>query len=460
MAINNNDAELIAKVLATPSGYASTKLGITLHPTHKKVLDALFAGDKSKVICRFGNGTGKTSTIITSAVLYAIDIRNAMVVSTAGAYRQVVGQLVPNLKSFSNLYPKWTFNESSIVIDNVQRYVGFSTQDQGTFQGWHAKEGRPLLMIVDEAAAVSDEIYKAIDRCQPTWLLIAGSPLDPQGVFYDIETNENVAKHFQHFKLTQFECPWIKPEDIKMLEEKWGINHPLVLSSVYADFASESENSIISFSNVERCIKSPPELDMESNFRSVFVDVAAGGDQNVIALCHRNKISVVKKWRNKDTMAAAGEILIELQRLKGSIGLSDHDVTIDADGLGIGIANRLQELGWRNINLFHGNAAPSSEDYLNMIAEVWISGCKKIEDQKVIIPNDTDLRCQLIARQMKRHSNGKLKLESKEDMKERGVSSPDVADAVLGCMYSFTKGTVTFAKAARGDRSAGLFAYT
>ena len=463
MPLTDSDRELIVKSLAIPSGYATIRLRIDLQPTHKQVLDTLFAKDKSKVVFRAGNGTGKTSTVISSAVLYAIEVKNAMVVSTAGTYRQVVCQLVPNLKSYSHLFPKWTFNESSIVVDGIQRYVGFSTSDQGMFQGWHAKDGRPLLMIVDEAAAVDDEIFKAIDRCQPSWLLVAGSPLDPQGVFYEIETNENMSKFFQHFKLTQFDCPWIKKEDIEMLEAKWGKGHPLVLSSVYADFASESENSIISFRAVENCIKNPPTVDEHEDFyncRNVFIDVAAGSDQNVIALFHKGRVSIVKKWRNKDTMSAAGEILVELQRLKGSIGLTDTDVSIDADGLGIGIANRLQELGWKNINLFHGNSPPKSEDYLNCIAEVWIQGCKKIEDCKVIIPNDPDLKGQLIARQMKRHSNGKLKLESKEDMRDRGVPSPDVADAVLGSMYEISKGIVTFAKAARGNRQSGLFAYT
>ncbi len=469
--MTKEEKELVAKCLSVPSGYASVKLGITLHPTQKQVLDAIFSKDKSKVSFRAGNGTGKTSVVITAAILYALDIKNAQIVSTAAVYRQITHQLIPSLKAYSHMYPKWIFLDSAISIGGINKYVGFSTLEQGTFQGYHSKPDQPLLMIVDEAAAVNDEIYKAIDRCQPTWLLVTGSPLDPQGMFYEIETKGDIYKQFYHFKLTQPECSWIKPSEIKLLEEKWGKAHPLILSSVYAEFAKESENSIITFSAIENCINHPPVIEVYDDLydtRQVFLDVAAGGDLNVIALFHKGKVSIVKKWRNTDTMAAAGEILVELQKLKQSIGLNDNEVIIDADGLGIGIANRLQEMSWKNIHLFHGNASPTNEEYLNAIAEVWIEGCKNIEDCKIVIPNDEDLKGQLISRQMKRHSNGKMKLESKEDMKKRGISSPDVADAVLGCIYKgYSKGLVTFIKPVRNigmnyDSSygRGMFAYT
>ena len=72
---------------------------------------------------------------------------------------QVVDQLVPALKRMSHLFPDWGFNESDINIRGQRRYVGFSTRDEGFAQGFHKDTDRPLLAIIDEAAAVRDVIF-------------------------------------------------------------------------------------------------------------------------------------------------------------------------------------------------------------------------------------------------------------------------------------------------------------
>ena len=437
------DSEII-DVLSTCSGYARYRLGMEVSDRQAAVMDSLFMDRRA--VLRAGNAVGKTSCILVAITLYAIEILNAQVVGTSATYRQITSQFMPAARRYAHLFPSWEFQENTINIGGDKRFIGFSTVEESTWQGYHEYPGRPLLIWVDEAAGIKESIFRAIDRCHPTYYLMCGSPLGPEGEFYNVETKPEQTKYFKHFKITAFDCPWIKKEDIKMLIDKWGNEHPLVQSSVYAEFSKNSEFAIIQLGALENCIKYPPVLNELSSHRRVFIDVAAGGDADVIALCHKNKVSIIKRWHNRDTMSAAGEILIELQKLKKNIGLIDREVSIDADGLGIGIANRLQELGWTGINLFHGNAAPQDEKYANLIAEVWISGCKQIEDRQVIIPDDTDLRYQLLSRQQKITSTGKLKLESKQDMKDRGISSPDSADAVMGCMYAFGGGCLTFAQ--------------
>ena len=97
----------------------------------------------------------------------------------------------------------------------------------------------------------------AIDRCNPTYLLIIGSPLGPEGVFYSIECDPRMHSSFVHFKLTKFDCLqengwWLNRKDIDDLVNRWGKEHPLILSSVYAEFATNIEGGIISLSDIER----------------------------------------------------------------------------------------------------------------------------------------------------------------------------------------------------------------
>lgn len=462
--ISDDDRELLARTLSVPSGYATVKLGMSLHPTQKAVLDSLFIDRKVSFLA--ANSTGKTSCVMVAAILYALEVLNAQVVSTSATFRQVTSQLIPNLKRYQHLYPNWEFNDNTIVINGIKRYIGFSAGDQGesAFQGYHEYPGQPLLIIIDESAGIDDSIFRAVDRCKPTYLLVTGSPLDPCGIFYDIETNANFYNHFKHFKLTQYDCLkengwWLERKDIDDMISKWGKDHPLVKSSIFAEFASESEHSIISLASIERCINNPPTIDEYNEFynvRRLFGDLAAGGDSNVLCLFHKGRVSIVKRWKNRDTMSCAGEILVELQKLKQRIGLEASECSFDSDGLGIGICHRLQELGWKNINLFHGNSPAKSDDFLNSVSEMWIQGCKLIEDCRIIIPNDADLRGELLSRQSKRHSNGKLKLQPKEDMKK----SPDTADAVLGSLYEIGGGLVKYIKPVRINNNSGLFTYT
>ena len=98
------------------------------------------------------------------------------------------------------------------------------------------------------------------------------------------------------------------------------------------------------------------------------------------------------------------------------------------------ICDQLAAMGWR-INRVNNGAAPRySEHYANLAAEMWFEGAKQIARREIILPDDDPLRAQLLDRKRVPHVQGKLAVESKSDMKKRGVDSPDRADAVFGAM--------------------------
>lgn len=432
------DLDAIAQAISKPSGYATVKLSMDLHPKQREIIDAVF--EKRKVIFRAANGTGKTSVILVATILYALEVLNAQVISTSATYRQVTSQLIPCLRKYRELFPKWEFLDNAISIDNVKKYIGFSADSEATFQGYHEYPGQPLFIIVDEAAGVGDPIFRAIDRCRPTYYLITGSPLSPEGEFYNLETRPELYNFFTHFKMIQEECPWIKREDIEEMVTKWGKDHPLVLSSVFAEFSNEAENAILSLTSLNKCITQPP-AELSGN-RQVALDFAAGGDENVIAYSCGNKVSLIKCWREKDTMTAAAQFVQELEKLKEQVHLRPSEVWGDASGLGLPICHRLAELGWP-VRLFYGQAKPSDENYRNLIAECWLEGAKRIVNCSIILPNDQELKAQLLSRKQRLNSSGKMELESKDDMKDRGVPSPDRADAIMMAIGRMAAGEVT-----------------
>jgi hypothetical protein len=107
---------------------------------------------------------------------------------------------MPALKAHQGKFPDWRFLETEISIGGISRYVGFSTRDEGFAQGFHKRPGMPLVAAVDEAAAVAHAVFNGVEeRCNPDYLLISGSPLDPAGDFYDIETKTRSPVHASSF---------------------------------------------------------------------------------------------------------------------------------------------------------------------------------------------------------------------------------------------------------------------
>lgn len=434
----------MARQISKPSGYAQHRLGFQLHPVQAAVLDAIFK-IKSRVVFRCGNEVGKTQVVLCSAILFAIEILEAQVVSTASVSRQVFEQLIPALKRHSFKYDRatWQFQDRAIKRWDKKRnvwfdaYVGFAAEDEHGFQGFHGNPDRPLFIALDEAQGIKRDIANAAeDRCNPDHFLVCGSPGDPQGFFYDCETKS--APHYTHFKLPRMECVkskggWVDDADIARMIEKHGRENPFIQSTVFAEFSENVENSLITLSEYDRCMNNPPP-HISHQDRHGFCDFAAGRDKNVYARRVGNRVDIRKRWVDRNTMSAVGEFVTMFNEDKKQVGLEAFEISGDADGLGLPMVQRIQEVGWE-INEFHGGKPPRfDENYKNQVAEVWGEGCAKIKRCEIILPDSQDLKAQILGRKSKRNSTGKLELESKEDMKKRGLDSPDEADAVLGCM--------------------------
>ena len=68
--------------------------------------------------------------------------------------------------------------------------------------------------------------------------------------------------------------------------------------------------------------------------------------------------------------------------------------------------------------------------YVNLRAELWFATKAWLEQRGCKLPKDEDLMAELAGPRFKFSSSGKMQVESKQDMKKRGIRSPDLADAV------------------------------
>lgn len=103
---------------------------------------------------------------------------------------------------------------------------------------------------------------------------------------------------------------------------------------------------------------------------------------------------------------------------------------VDKGGIGAGIVDRLRELGIPHIPVNFGEAATETELYENKRAECWWRMKEWVEDHPNRLPNDAALIADLIGPQPQVTSKSKRLLESKKDMRKRGIRSPDGGDAL------------------------------
>jgi hypothetical protein len=141
-------------------------------------------------------------------------------------------------------------------------------------------------------------------------------------------------------------------------------------------------------------------------------------------------------------MHSVGKFLSYFRRL----GLQGYDIGGD-EGYGHQLMDRMQEQGFYLKRFNNGSPAKRSEIFANLSAEWWSTAGQLIERRAVILPNDEKLVAQLTSRRKMYDSRGRERLESKADLRSRGVESPDRADAIIGAIILAQGRQVNWAEA-------------
>jgi phage terminase large subunit len=415
-------------VLATPIGFAAQVLKKNdLYWWQDDALTPFEEADKQrvKVSVVTPNGSGKSSVLIPTLVYWWLTAhKNGVVVITSKDSKQLDNQIWPALLRHRGSFPQWRFIEREIHNGDGGFCIGFTTDEPGRAEGWHKLDDieGPLLIIVDEAKSVQEKIFEAIDRCTFNGLLYVSSPGLDSGTFYDSQTKPHHG--FTRIKVGLTDCPHIPKERINDIIGKYGIDHPFTRSTLFGEFMSADAENIFVFqrSIVRSVIESPPNY--EPGGKVAAMDFAAGRNENV--LCHKqgNKVLPLFCWKDPNTMAAVGQFIIELNKRN----FVPSEVYGDAGGMGKPFCDRFEEMNWPINRVNNDEPARDSRRYVNRAAEMWFETASLVMQRKIIIPDDDVLVAQLCTRKIKPDSSGRLGLETKKEMKKRGIDSPDRAD--------------------------------
>jgi hypothetical protein len=403
------------------------------------------------VSIRSGQGVGKTAVESILIIWFLCCRPNPKVICTAPTRQQLYDVLWAEVakwleSSIVKNILKWT-KTKVYMIGHEERW--FATAKTATkpenMQGFHEDH---MLFIVDEASGVDDRIMEAISGTlsgEDNKLAMFGNPTRTSGYFFDSHNRDRAS--FRTRRVSSLDSPRTSRENINMLKQKYGEGSDVWRVRVEGEFPRGESDSFIALEAAEFA-KNDVRLDPVGYKLYVGVDVARFGDDETSIYSRIGGKVIKSKFHHKqDTMVTAGWVLriIDDSR-ENHPDITEVEIRIDDDGVGGGVTDRLNEvnnernLGYTIIPVHNGSSA-DDEYYGNRGSELW--GCVKdlLEENMtnyilgqpgvLELPDDEKLVAQLTTRKWRMGSNGRIYLERKEEMKKRGLQSPDRADAFV-----------------------------
>jgi len=250
-----------------------------------------------------------------------------------------------------------------------------------------------------------------------------GNPTRNSGRFF-----ENMKGKFKHRYSRRFIDSRTAAITNKELFKQWiddfGIDSDFVKVRILGEFPSQGEMQFIPMDWVSACVNQETTVT-PADALVMGVDVARfGSDESVIYFRQGRDAESqgIHRYRGIDTMALAGEIA-RLNQEK-----NPDTIFIDGGGVGGGVVDRCRQLAMEVVEVNFG-AKATQHGYANMRAQMWGNLKDAIRDG-IRLPDDEDLRQDLTGVEYGYNIRNDIQLETKKDMKKRGLNSPDLADAL------------------------------
>lgn len=302
----------------------------------------------------------------------------------------------------------------------------WSKERSEAFAGLHEKD---VLVLFDEASAIDNVIWEVAEGAMTErgalWLAL-GNPTRNTGRF-----RECWGKFRNYWRTKQIDSRTAKrtnKAEIEQYREIYGEDSDFFRVRVRGMWPRASSMQFIAGDVVDEAMGRDPACHL---FEPLImgVDVARFGDDQTVIAFRRGRDACTIPWvkhRNIDTMTLAAEIA----------KLSDQEkvdaVFVDGVGIGAGVVDRLRQLG-REVFDVQSGGKPSGflqEPFKvkNKRAEMWTAmrGWLSIG----AIPDDPELEADLTNIEYGYDADNALQLERVEDLKKRGLSSPDNATAL------------------------------
>lgn len=439
----NPFVEFVAKYYYNAPLFVEEVLGMdgrdvdhTIDPDQRQVLVWLSDGER-RISVKSGHGVGKSTVLSWAIVWFATTRYPQKTLCTAPTSGQLFGALAAECKSWFRKLPPTLQTLFEIQVDEIrlvekpdESFVTFGTSKAETPEALAGRHSANMLIIADEASGVPEPVFEASAGSMSghnATTILAGNPVRTSGLFFD--TFNKLQDVWRTLTISCVGHPRISPDYITDMERRYGRDSNAFRVRVLGEFPTGDDDTIIPFQLVEASLTRDVQ---PTQVKPIWgVDSARFGN-DASALCRRRGNTLERKTEIKkgyDTMQVVGWVKGEWDITLPSDRPSE--ILVDSIGIGAGVCDRLSELGLpaRGINV--SESAAMNDQYVNLRAELWFKGAEWFGKKDCNLLGDEALAAELVTTRFKYASNGKRQAESKDDMKKRGVPSPNRADAFL-----------------------------
>jgi len=440
---------------------------LELNKTHHKQIEELaasvdleFTYDDFKVLIKktgasikSGKGAGKTTLEAWLLIWFLMCWNEAVVVCTASKLDQVKDVLWREVSKWIKRSEKegkyGSIVKESLEVHGEKIFMKGHSGEEGkewyaiarsastaeaadtpaeTLQGFHSQH---MMILVDEATGVPDNVFMPLDQTLSdpvNFLLMTYNPTRTNGFAY--RSQHKLRDEFMCYRWNCEESENVSKESIERIARKYGRDSNAYRISVLGLEPVGDSDSVIPLEWVQAAVDRDIAVDNDDPIIST-VDLARqGDDKSIIMTCQGMKVwDEIKSFNGQDTMEMAGWISLHI------VNEEPTATGLDVIGLGWGVKDRLREMGVKVFGINVSESTSRKEKFERLRDELWWKCRKAFEEGSISIPDDEELIYELSSVKYKIESNGKIKVESKREMRKRGMASPNKADALVMRFY-------------------------
>jgi hypothetical protein len=449
----------------SPAGWIRDKLEEHIWSKQEEICQSVIDNKYTAVKACHGPGKSFIASRIAAWWLDVHDLGDAFLVTTAPTWPQVQAILWREMRRAHRkgrlpgritLDCRWHMGEGRTDEELIGMGRKPADYDEDAFQGLHA---RYILVILDEACGIPVALWTAVRALvtnDNARVLAIGNPDDPGSEFANVckpgsGTNVITISAFDTPNFTDEYVPddvaeqLVTPGWVEERRHDWGEGSPLWVSKILGEFPDVSSDYLF-----------PPnilQIGMATDLPGTEVgrygaDIARQGeDKSVVYRDRGGQVRFIDEWSLDDTMKTTGRLVNIISQHHRTAPVP---LILDVVGLGAGVYDRMREQGYDVIPFSGAERAYRPDKFKNRRTEIYWHARVEMEKGEIDIdPDDQKLLAQLGSIKWWVDSSGRIQVEPKEDMKDRGLPSPDRADAFvysrvrnLGHVFAAPEGSI------------------
>jgi phage terminase large subunit len=437
---------MVERYQRRPLDFLVAVLGADPDPWQYEALMALQRGH-TRLSIRSGHGVGKTTFLAWVLLWHACTRFPQKSVCTAPSADQLYDALWAELLMWLRRLP---LGWQQLFHPTGDRLVLRSRPDESFVTARTSRQEQPealqgvhsafVLLIADEASGIPEAVFEAASGSMSTpgaITILTGNPTRSTGFFHKTQTSD--ADRWWTRRVSSEDSKRVAREFVEEMAQRYGRNSNAFRVRVLGEFPASQGDTLMGAEVVEQAMQrtispNPDEAEIWG------VDAARFGVDHSVLIKRRGFVvpEPPRSWVGLDTMQLTGVIVNEWNR----IVYEPHRpqaIVVDSIGLGAGVEDRLAE---QNLPVVGVNVAetPSVEGrFRRQRDELWQACADWFATRKPSLPWHDRLRDDLVGPTYSFTSDGRLVVESKAELRARGLPSPDYADALC----------LTFANAAQ-----------